>query len=128
MKTGRSGLVPYLFYEDAGAMADWYSRVFGFEELSRYTDESGRVNNAELRVGDTELWLDGNGSSYWEQNGRGPAGWIGVWVDDPDAVYERVKAHGVEIAAPQDKPYGVRVTGVVTDPAGYQWGFMRRIR
>jgi hypothetical protein len=59
MAERRSGLVPYLFYDDAGPMADWYAKVFGFEELSRYTDATGRVTNAEIWVGDTELWMDG---------------------------------------------------------------------
>jgi hypothetical protein len=27
-----------------------------------------------------------------------------------------------------DKPYGVRLTGVVHDPEGYSWGFMRRLQ
>jgi uncharacterized glyoxalase superfamily protein PhnB len=49
MAERRSGLVPYLFYDDAGPMADWYAKVFGFEELSRYTDATGRVTNAEMR-------------------------------------------------------------------------------
>jgi PhnB protein len=126
MTQRRSGIVPYLFCEDAGALADWYVGVFGFEELSRYADDTGRVRNAELKVGDTELWLDGGpprGSL-----GGGPPVWIGVWVDDPDAMARRIRAKGVEIDAPEDKPYGVRMTGSVTDPAGYRWGFMRRPR
>jgi hypothetical protein len=31
----RSGLVPYLFYDNTAAMIDWYKAVFGFEEHSR---------------------------------------------------------------------------------------------
>jgi uncharacterized glyoxalase superfamily protein PhnB len=124
MPAQRSGLVPYLFYEDPATMIDWYTSVFGFKEHSRYTDADGRVTNAELIVGDTELWMDGTPPADWNAGG---VGWIGVWVDDPDAVYERVKARGVAITAPEDKPYGVRMTGVVEDPAGYRWGFMRRL-
>lgn len=123
----RNGIVPYLFYEDAGPMVDWYSRVFGFIELSRWRDARGRVTNAEMTVGDTELWLDGNGSAYWEKHGRGPAPWIGVWVDDVDAMYERVRAQGVEIGRPVERDFGVRMTGEVEDPAGYRWSFMQRL-
>ena len=42
----RSGLVPYLFYDDAAAMIDWYRTVFGFVEHSRYTNEDGGVRKA----------------------------------------------------------------------------------
>jgi PhnB protein len=124
MAPHRSGLVAYLFYEDASTMIDWYTTVFGFKEHSRYTNADGKVTNAELIVGDTELWMDGKPPASWSASG---VAWIGVWVDDPDAIYERIKAHGLAIAAPEDKPYGVRLTGVVEDPAGYRWGFMRRL-
>jgi PhnB protein len=127
MTQHRSGIVPYLFCEDARALADWYVRVFGFEELSSYPDDTGRVRNAELKVGDTELWLDGGGPPGGSL-GEGPPVWIGVWVDDPDVMVERIREAGVAIDAPEDKPYGVRMTGSVTDPAGYRWGFMRRAR
>jgi uncharacterized glyoxalase superfamily protein PhnB len=38
---------------------------------------------------------------------------------------ERIREAGVAIDPPEDKPYGVRMAGSVTDPAGYGWGFMR---
>jgi hypothetical protein len=38
---------------------------------------------------------------------------------------EQVRAAGVEVEPPEDKPYRVRML-TVTDPVGYQWGFMRR--
>ena len=127
MSLARSGIVPYLFYEDAGPMIDWYSRVFGFVELSRYEDDQGKVTNAEMSVGDTEVWLDGNGPAYWEKNGRGPSPWIGVWVDVLDSFCARVRAAGIEIADPVERNFGVRMTGEVVDPAGYHWSFMQRV-
>ena len=127
MAVPRSGIVPYLFYEDAGAMLDWYSRVFGFAELSRWRDAQGKVTNAEMSVGQTELWLDGNGPAYWEKHGRGPSPWIGVWVDDIDTLLARVRAAGIEVDDPAERDFGVRMSGEVTDPAGYRWSFMQRV-
>jgi uncharacterized glyoxalase superfamily protein PhnB len=122
----RRGLVPYLFYEDAAAMLDWYARVFGWAETGRWLGPDGRVRNAEMRVGDTELWLDGGGARYRDQNGDRADQWVGVWVDDVDAVYERVRGAGVAVDPPEDKRFGVRML-TVTDPEGYRWGFMRRL-
>jgi uncharacterized glyoxalase superfamily protein PhnB len=116
------GLVPYLFYDDAAEMLEWYSRVFGWEEKGRW-EQDGKVHNAEMRVGTTELWLDGENKK--PDDGRGHPQWVGVWVDDLDAMYERVRAAGVEVDPPEQKPYGVQML-TVTDPAGYQWGFMTR--
>ncbi len=95
-------------------------------EKSRWAGPDGRVENAEMAVGEGELWLDGGGPRYFDEHGRRASQWIGVWVDDPDAMYERVKTGGVEADPPEDKPYGVRML-TVTDPEGYSWGFMRRL-
>ena len=121
----RSGLVPYLFYDDVAEMLEWYSRVFGWAERQRWEKEDGSIENADMVVGDTELWLDGGGRKHLEHDGTEHAVWTGVWVDDVDAMYERVRAAGVETDPPEQKPYGVRML-TVTDPVGYQWGFMVR--
>lgn len=120
------GLLPYVHYEDADAMLDWLSRVFGFEERARYVDKDGLVQQAEMLVGDHELWLSGHGPGYWEKEGRRPDEFIGVWVDDVDAQHRRVVAAGVEADPPKDQDYDVRSFNV-RDPEGYLWGFMRRL-
>lgn len=118
------GFVPYLPYEDAGAALDWLSRVFGFEERARYVDKDGVVQQAEMRAGAAELWVSGlrpgaDADKYADN-------WIGVWVDDVDAMYERIRAAGIEVAAPVDKDYDVRTIDL-KDPGGYWWGFMKRL-
>lgn len=113
------GFIPYLFVTDAGAMSDWYARVFGFVERSRWTGENGIVENVEMAAGDGELWLDGGQARPAQQ-------WIGVWVDDVEAMYARVREEaGQDVEPPIDRPWGVREL-TVTDPEGYQWGFLRR--
>ena len=51
--------------------------------------------------------------------------WIGIWVDDVDAVYRRVQDAGIECEAPVDRDFGVRML-TVPDEMGYLWGFIRR--
>jgi uncharacterized glyoxalase superfamily protein PhnB len=120
-----TGVVIGTRYEDANGMLDWLARVFGFEERARYVDRDGVVRQAEMRVGDAELWFSGHGAgSLWKDGG--PGQFIGVWVDDVDAMYERVAAAGVEAEAPVDRDYDVRSFNVI-DPEGYMWGFMKRL-
>ncbi len=120
------GMVPYLFYEEIEPALEWYARVFGFEERGRWQNDAGAVTNAEMTVGDTELWMD-RGSFRWvDPDGKPASMWVGVWVDDVDAMYERVREAGAEPSAPLDRDFGVR-TFDVKDPFGYRWGFMRRI-
>jgi uncharacterized glyoxalase superfamily protein PhnB len=119
------GITPYLHYDDAAAMISWLIRVFGFTERGRWLDGQGVLRNAELFAGSTEIWLDGD-PEYWKSKGRRPDDWIGVWVDDVDAMFARVKSNGVAHELPENKFYGVRVFQVI-DPEGYTWGFMQRI-
>jgi len=120
------GITPYLVYEDAGAALDWLSDTFGFQERSRYVDKDGVVQQAEMVVGDTELWLGGR-PNHWKEEGRPPnEQYIIIWVDDVDAMYERVKADGVAVEPPADQSYDVRNMHV-RDPEGYHWSFTRRL-
>ena len=121
-----NGFVPYLFYEDAGAAIEWYSRVFGFHEIGRWNGEDGKIRNAEMRVGNTELWLDGGGKLLIRKDGEAKTIWIGLWVDDVDAVYRSIRSAGVEAAPPVTRQFGVEMLNV-DDPFGYSWGFMRRL-
>jgi PhnB protein len=127
-------LVPYLFYSDIESMIDWYSRVFGFVEGERWRGPDGRVHNAEMRTGDTELWMDGahHGRHHLtDPDGKPLSIWVGIWLaapSDVDAMYEHVVAEGATPEqAPVDLPYGVRSFNV-RDPEGYLWGFMCRIQ
>ena len=119
------GLVPYLFYDDAGEAIEWYGRVFGYTEIGRWPDESGAIRNAEMRVGNTEIWLDGGGKRSFGEDGDARPTWIGVWVEDVDQVFQMVTGAGVEVDPPVTRDFGVRML-TVEDPFGYQWVFMRR--
>jgi uncharacterized glyoxalase superfamily protein PhnB len=122
MTHNNRGIVPYLFYDDAAAALAWYARVFGFEEIGRWAGADGVIHNAEMRVGDTELWLDGGGRRTSDD--QRPI-WIGVWVDDVDLVYERVQLEGVQCEPPVEREFGVRMVNV-PDGMGHLWGFMHR--
>ena len=117
------GVVPYLFYDDVESAMAWYTRVFGFEEIGRWHNEAGDIQNAEMRLGTTELWLDGSGRC---QDTDERPNWIGIWVEDVDAVYRQVTGAGVTCEAPLDREFGVRMLNV-DDGMGHLWGFIRRI-
>jgi uncharacterized glyoxalase superfamily protein PhnB len=124
MEVKFTGITPYLHYDNVVSMIDWLTRVFGFTEKCRWVDAQGEVRNAELSVGETEVWLDGD-PEWSRSKGRRPEEWIGVWVDDVDAMYARVKSAGISVEPPEKKFYAVRVLQV-KDPEGYTWGFLQR--
>ena len=125
MGVNMQGIVPYLFFDDAEAAMEWYARVFGFEDIGRWTNDAGLLQNAEMRVGNTEIWMDGGGRQRF-QDGEDRPQWIGVWVDDVDGMYELIKAAGVDAEPPVTREFGVQMLSV-PDPFGYLWGFIRRV-
>lgn len=116
--------VPYVFCADAGAISDWCQQVLGFTERGRWADDSGVVSNVEITRGNAEVWLDGPVPD-WPQRLDGLGAWIGLHVDDVDAVYRELKAKGLDIEPPVDRGFGTRHL-TIEDPEGHQWGFIQR--
>lgn len=122
-------IMPYLLYEDCDAALEFLSRAFGFEEVLRYTGAEGYVNHAEMRLGDSVIYMGDPGDEYRNPAKLGAATvLIGVVVDDVDAAYERAKAAGAEITEePADQDYGERRFGS-RDPEGHAWYISQTIR
>ena len=113
----------YPVYSDVGLMLEWLSRNLDFVETGRASNAEGVVTNVEMLAGQTVLLLERGGiaaESY-------PPGtrWTGVWVDDPDAWHERLRAMDVEVSEPVNEPWGVRLVRVV-DPEGPIWALIQR--
>ncbi len=120
---------PYLLYEDAGAMLDWLSRTFGFEEKLRFVGEDGAVNHAEMEIGGGSIMLGAPGGDYRSpRNGGGAPAQVQVYVDDVDAHYAQAKAAGAEIRQElTDMPYGDRRYDAY-DAEGHLWMFSTHVR
>jgi uncharacterized glyoxalase superfamily protein PhnB len=124
VNTSAAGLALYLAYRDVGLLLDWLSRTLGFDETGRVSNAEGVVTNGEMLAGQTVLLL--------EQGDIAPDAypprtrWTGVWVEDPDAWYERLRSMGVEVSEPMNEPWGVRLVRVV-DPEGHVWALIQRL-
>lgn len=117
-------VAPYLYYEDARAAVEWLCRAFGFEQAIVFEGEGGRVEHAELRLGDGTVMLGQPGRDYRSPNNRdgGTAG-VHVYVDDVDAHFEQARAAGAVIHnEPTDQPYGDRRYDC-DDLEGHNWFF-----
>ncbi|MEX2599416.1 MAG: VOC family protein [Dehalococcoidia bacterium] len=119
------GVSPYLVYEDLAAALDWLTRVLGFEEVARYLNPDGVVEEAEIHASGQEIWMGSMGAGYWQEIAVRPYQLIMVWVDDVDQHHARAAA-GADAGPLEDKPYAVRMY-TVTDPEGYQWGIAQRL-
>src|SRR5438270_3795602 len=123
MAASAQGLALYLVYLDVGRIADWLVRVLGFVDEGRSMNAEGTVTNIELTAGVTTLMLErGNPERFNYPRGTR---WTGVWVDDPDEWYARLKEMDVDATLPEDEPWGVRLVSV-HDPEGHVWALIRR--
>ena len=115
---------PTLRATDARALIRFLVDVVGFEETVVY-GEGDVVHHAQLS------WPLGGGimlgSAPNEPDDRWPIqpGTFGCYVvvDDPDALFERVRAGGAEIVEGlRDTDYGSR-DFMIRDPEGNRWSF-----
>ena len=117
-------IAPYLLYEDGAAAIEFLQNAFGFEEVMRMTDDEGRVNHAELRLGADSLMLGWPGEDYQSpRKANHRSALVHVYVDDVDAHFERARAAGAEIIMePTDQEYGDRRYDAY-DLEGQLWSF-----
>ena len=119
-------ITAYLCCDGAEEAIGWYGRVFGARELSRITEDGGRIGHAELQVANTTLYL----SDEWPEIGvRSPKhlGGVGVsfviTVPDSDAVFAGAVEAGAQVDRPiRDEPYGRG--GWIFDPWGHHWNIL----
>lgn len=110
-------VTPYLRYPDGDAAAEWLSRVFGFGPTRVARDADGRWYEGDIAAGPIQNAISGGAPD----NAAGGA-YLIIGVRDADALYRRIRAAGVDVAEPEDKPYGPRSVAV-TDPWGNTWDF-----
>ena len=124
----KSSVIPGLKYRDAHAAIEWLCRVFGFEKHAVYDGPNGTVGHAELTLEGGMIMLGSGSDNAPGRLQKLPdeiGGFVtqGVYlvVANPDEVYGRVKAAGVEIVLEiEDKSYGGR-DFTCRDPEGHVW-------
>ena len=109
-------VTPYLVVRDGDAELRFLSAAFGGVEQMCQRRDDGTVMHAEVRIGDSLVML-GQAGGAWKEL---PAA-LYLWLDNVDEAYAKaVSAGATSQSAPEDKPYGHRMAGVV-DANGITW-------
>jgi uncharacterized glyoxalase superfamily protein PhnB len=114
---------PNLMYRDVDAAIAWLESL-GFERGEIHRGDGGEVVHAEVSFGGATLMLSTAGVGREPFNAL-PAGNSLVYgaVDEIDALYERAREAGAEVAVEiMDTDYGSR-DFTVRDPEGTLWAF-----
>ena len=119
-------MTAYLTCDGASQAIDFYRAAFDATELTRMEDTDGRIGHAEIRIGETTLYVS---DEYPELQVFGPlrrggasAAYV-IHVPDADASFDRAVKAGATIQRPlQDNPFGR--SGWIVDPWGHRWSIM----
>jgi catechol 2,3-dioxygenase-like lactoylglutathione lyase family enzyme len=95
---------------------DWYTAHLGLPCSRELTGESSWLAAGEIEVG-----------FHTGVAAETPAATLSFVVPDVDNEVQRLRAEGVEIADPEDKPWGARAASA-RDPAGHEVIVMTRHR
>lgn len=122
------GFYPRLVVSDGAAAIDFYKAALGADEVSRFTNPSGKIVHAELTIGPATVALkdEGDGDPAPTSLGGNPV-IMALNVDDADAVAEAMTSAGASVVYPiADQPYGER-GGRLADPFGHLWMIAQKI-
>ena len=121
---GFHSLTPNLVFQNADAAIDFYKRVFGATERVRMPGPDGKVLHAELKIGDSIIFVNdamGPIAPTAAQGASNPI-YLHLYVPDVDVIFNRALSAGARADMPvQDMFWGDRY-GKLTDPFGQQWG------
>lgn len=120
---GYYSLTPYLVCKDAAKAIEFYTKVFGAEEVVRMPGPGGRIMHAEVKIGNSMLMLSDENPERGAvaPSGTGRSSSLMFYTEDVDAVFRRALDFGAQsIETPTDMFWGDRM-GNLKDPFGHQW-------
>ena len=115
-------VTPYFTVDDPDALMAFAQTVFDAEliKINRY--DSGVLQHARLRIGDTVIMLNQSTEAFAAQVSQ-----MHILVQDADQVFAHAVAAGAEaIMQPNLRPHGDRMAGV-KDPCGNIWWIASRL-
>jgi PhnB protein len=126
--SAHTGLIPHLVVKGAAAAIEFYKSALGAAEVSRMPGgPDGRLMHAELKFGDSRVFLCDDFPEYCGGVSRAPAGGspvtLHLCVPDADATIAAAAAGGATVTMPADDMFWGDRYGKVTDPFGHSWSF-----
>jgi len=127
---GFHSVTPRMFVRGAAAAIEFYQKAFGAIELGRAADPTGKIFNADIKIGDSTISLADESPEFGNYSPASLGGStmiITLNVEDADAVWNQAVSAGAKIVFPiADQFYGLR-QGRLEDPFGHLWIISSRI-
>ena len=117
-------VTPSIFVRNAPQAIDFYKKALGAEELMRMTGPDGKINHAEIKIGDSIIFLSEENPTWGTQSPQSlgaATGGLYLYVEDVDTSFQRaVDAGGQQKMPVMDMFWGDRM-GSFVDPYGHAW-------
>jgi len=119
-------VTPSLIVRGAAEAIEFYKKALGAEELMRMTGPDGKIGHAELKIGDSVIFLSDEfpnmGVAKSPQTLGGCTGTLNLYVPDVDSAFKQAISAGGKTTMPvADMFWGDRY-GTFIDPFGHHWG------
>ena len=113
---GYTTVTPWIICRDTALLIDYLKEAFGAEEMARLAGPDGRIEHAEIRIGNAVVMMFDT-RPEWPPT---PA-FLRLYVTDADAIHRQaVAAGGTPVTEVTHLFFGDRV-GRVRDPLGNLW-------
>ena len=121
---GCHSVQPYMMFSGCVQAMAFYTAAFGAREVMCMKSTEGRVQHAEMQIGDSHIMMADDPSQKAAdgmRRGEGSPISLMLYTEDTDAMYAKaLAAGGKSLREPADQPYGTRMAGI-EDPFGYKW-------
>jgi PhnB protein len=122
---GFHSVTPALVVRGASKAIEFYKKALGAQELVRMPGPDGSIMHAELKIGDSIIFVSDEspmGHAKSPQTLGGCTGSLNVYVPNVDETFKQaISAGGKETMPVADQFWGDRY-GSLTDPFGCVWG------
>ena len=127
---GNHTITAALIVRDGKKAIEFYKTAFDAKLLNVMNGPDGSVMHAELKIGDTKIYL---GEEHPDMGARSPLALGGspvslnIYTEDCDAMFKKAVAAGATVKMPLDNMFWGDRYGKLTDPFGHEWGIATHV-
>jgi PhnB protein len=119
-----------LVVRNAAEAIEFYKKALGAEELMRMQSPDGKIGHAELKIGDSIIFLTDESPAMGTKSPLtlgGSTGSLYLYVEDVDKAFKKAVDTGGKATMPvTDMFWGDRF-GNFVDPYGHSWGLSTHV-
>ncbi len=128
---GMHTITPHLVVREATKAIDFYKRAFGAESKGVHKTPDGKVMHAELRIGDSQIFLadefPGMASCSSPQTLGGSCVTINLYRENIDSLFNQAVAAGATVVMPLSNQFWGDRYGQLKDPFGHTWALGQHV-